>query len=99
MPQQPPLQVEVAVAAAEVQAAQGDGDRAGDDQVDGGELVHLCQRQAAAEPLRLDEFGVAGPLLDMAKLDDVSGDFVATLSGEQILDRLLPHAGAGPDLD
>ena len=37
---------------------------------------------------------MAGPLLDMAKLDDVSGDFVATLSGEQILERVLPWADA-----
>ncbi len=37
---------------------------------------------------------MAGPLLDMAKLDDVSGDFVATLSGEEILERVLPWADA-----
>jgi glutamyl-tRNA synthetase len=57
-------------------------------------LAELPLADALAEPLRLDEFGVAGPLLDMAKLDDVSGDFVATLTGEQILERVLPWADA-----
>jgi glutamyl-tRNA synthetase len=57
-------------------------------------LAELPLAEALAEPLRLAEFGVAGPLLDMAKLDDVSGDFVATLSGEQILERVLPWADA-----
>ena len=52
-------------------------------------LAELPLPQALAEPLRLGEFGVAGPLLDVAKLDDISADFVATLSGEQILDRVL----------
>jgi glutamyl-tRNA synthetase len=55
-------------------------------------LAELPLPQALAEPLRLGEFGVAGPLLDVAKLDDVSADFVATLSGEQILDLVLPWA-------
>jgi len=38
----------------------------------------------------LSEFGVAGPLLDMVKLDDISADYVATLPSADILDRLLP---------
>jgi len=57
-----------------------------------GRLAELPLAEALAEPLRLDEFGVAGPLLDMVKLDDVSADFVATLSGAEILDRVLPWA-------
>jgi glutamyl-tRNA synthetase len=57
-----------------------------------GRLAELPLPQALAEPLRLTEFGTAGPLLDVAKLDDVSADFVAALSGEQILDRVLPWA-------
>jgi glutamyl-tRNA synthetase len=57
-----------------------------------GRLAELPLPQALAEPLRLAEFGVAGPLLDMAKLDDVSADYVASLSGDQILDRVLPWA-------
>ena len=57
-----------------------------------GRLAELPLREALAEPLRLTEFGVAGPLLDMPKLNDVSADFVATISGPEILDRLLPWA-------
>ena len=59
-----------------------------------GRLAELPFAQALAEPLRLDEFGVAGPLLDMVKLDDVSADYVATLPGGVILDRVLPWADA-----
>jgi glutamyl-tRNA synthetase len=57
-----------------------------------GRLAELPLAQALTEPLRLDEFGVAGPLLDMVKLDDVCADFVATLPGPEILDRVLPWA-------
>src|SRR6202035_3505683 len=57
-------------------------------------LAELPLPEALAEPLRLDEVGAAGPLLDMAKLDDVSVDFVATLSGPEILDRVVPWAEA-----
>ncbi|MGH3253263.1 MAG: glutamate--tRNA ligase [Trebonia sp.] len=55
-----------------------------------GRLAEMPLREALAEPLRLREFGVAGPLLDMAKLDDVCADFVATLPGAEIIDLLLP---------
>src|SRR3984885_7187212 len=55
-----------------------------------GRLAELPLPVALLEPLRLSEFGVAGPLLDMAKLDDVSADYVATLPAAEILDRLLP---------
>jgi glutamyl-tRNA synthetase len=57
-----------------------------------GRLAELPLPQALAEPLRLAEFGVAGPLLDMVKLDDVSADFVATLPSADILDRVLTWA-------
>jgi glutamyl-tRNA synthetase len=55
-------------------------------------LAELPLPEALAEPLRLADFGVAGPLLDMAKLDDVSADFVASLSGPEILEQVLPWA-------
>jgi glutamyl-tRNA synthetase len=55
-------------------------------------LAELPLPEALAEPLRLDEFGAAGPLLDMVKLDDVSADFVASLPGAEIIDRVLPWA-------
>ena len=57
-----------------------------------GRLAEMPLPEALAEPLRLSEFGVAGPLLDMVKLDDVSADFVRTLPGAEILDRVLPWA-------
>jgi glutamyl-tRNA synthetase len=57
-----------------------------------GRLAEMPLREALAEPLRLDEFGVAGPLLDMAKLDDISADFVASLSGEEIVGQVLAWA-------
>jgi glutamyl-tRNA synthetase len=57
-------------------------------------LAELPLPEALAEPLRLSDFGVAGPLLDMAKLDDVSADFVASLTGPEILERVLPWADA-----
>jgi glutamyl-tRNA synthetase len=41
--------------------------------------------EALAAPIRLSECGTAGPLVDTVKLDDISGDYIATLSGEQIL--------------
>jgi glutamyl-tRNA synthetase len=59
-----------------------------------GRLAEMPLREALAEPLRLAEFGVAGPLLDMVKLDDISADFVASLSGEEILERVVPWADA-----
>src|ERR1700722_13409444 len=55
-----------------------------------GRLPEIPLREALAEPLRLSEFGVAGPLLYMAKLEDISADYVATLPGAEILDRLMP---------
>ena len=57
-----------------------------------GRLAELPLPEALAEPLRLSEFGVAGPLLDMVKLDDVSADYIATVPGPEIYDRVLPWA-------
>jgi glutamyl-tRNA synthetase len=57
-----------------------------------GRLAEMPLREALAAPIRLSECGTAGPLLDTVKLDDISADFVATLSGAQILDRVLPWA-------
>jgi glutamyl-tRNA synthetase len=57
-----------------------------------GRLAELPLAQALAEPLRLAEFGVAGPLLDMIKLDDICADFVASLPAREIIDRVLAWA-------
>jgi glutamyl-tRNA synthetase len=50
-----------------------------------GRLAELPLARALAEPIRLAECGTAGPLIDPAKLEDISADHIATLSGEQIL--------------
>jgi glutamyl-tRNA synthetase len=64
-----------------------------------GRLAEMPLPEALATPLRLSEFGVAGPLLDLVKLDDICADFVSTLPGAEILDRVLPWAdGYDPDL-
>src|SRR5215472_17251803 len=55
-------------------------------------LAEMPLPEALAAPIRLAECGTAGPLIDMVKLDDISADFVATLPGAQILDRILPWA-------
>lgn len=54
-----------------------------------GRLAELPIDLAAREPLHLAECGVAGPLVDMAKLDDIAADFIATMSGQAILDQVL----------
>ena len=53
-----------------------------------GRLAEMPLPEALAEPIRLSECGTAGPLLDLVKLDDISADFIATLTGEEILDRM-----------
>jgi glutamyl-tRNA synthetase len=50
-----------------------------------GRLAEMPLPEALAAPIRLSECGTAGPLVDMVKLDDICADYVATLSGEQIL--------------
>jgi glutamyl-tRNA synthetase len=50
-----------------------------------GRLAEMPLAEALAAPIRLSECGTAGPLVDMAKLDDICADYVAPLSGEQIL--------------
>ena len=57
-----------------------------------GRLAEMPLREALRQPLKLSEFGVAGPLLDMVKLEDVSADYVATVPGPEIYDRVLSWA-------
>ena len=59
-----------------------------------GRLAELPLPEALAAPIRLSECGTAGPLVDMVKLDDICADYVATLSGEQILAEVSTWAGA-----
>jgi glutamyl-tRNA synthetase len=57
-----------------------------------GRLAELPLEQALAEPIRLEECGVAGPLVDMVKLADISGDHIATLPGPVVLDAVADWA-------
>jgi glutamyl-tRNA synthetase len=58
-----------------------------------GRLAELPLPEALAAPIRLAECGTAGPLVDMVKLDDICADYVATLSGPQILAAVSTWAG------
>jgi glutamyl-tRNA synthetase len=57
-----------------------------------GRLAELPLPEALATPLRLDQCGVAGPLVDLVKLEDISADHIATLPGHQILDAVRAWA-------
>ncbi|HJT02855.1 MAG TPA: glutamate--tRNA ligase family protein [Pseudonocardiaceae bacterium] len=50
-----------------------------------GRLADMPLQQALATPIRLDQCGVAGPLVDLVKLEDISADYIATLPGRQVL--------------
>jgi glutamyl-tRNA synthetase len=64
-----------------------------------GRLAELPLHEALATPIRLDQCGIAGPLVDLVKLEDISADYIATLSGQQILDAVRTWAGQfDPDL-
>lgn len=57
-----------------------------------GRLAEIPLPEALAAPIRLAELGGAGPLVDLVKLEDISADYIATLSGEQVLAQLVPWA-------
>ncbi|WP_158889104.1 glutamate--tRNA ligase [Amycolatopsis anabasis] len=57
-----------------------------------GRLAEMPLADALAAPINLAELGGAGPLVDLVKLEDISADHIATLSGQQILDALRPWA-------
>ncbi|MFC0433875.1 glutamate--tRNA ligase [Kutzneria buriramensis] len=74
-----------------------------------GRLAELPLAEALEAPIELAEFGVAGPLVDLVKLDDISADHIATLSGPEILAAvrvwaadhdadLVPVIDANPEL-
>jgi glutamyl-tRNA synthetase len=50
-----------------------------------GRLAELPLHTALTTPIRLDQCGAAGPLVDLVKLEDISADHIATLPGHQIL--------------
>ncbi len=57
-----------------------------------GRLAELPLPEALVTPLRLDQCGVAGPLVDLVKLEDISADHIATLPGHQVLDAVRTWA-------
>ncbi|HEX7661135.1 MAG TPA: glutamate--tRNA ligase family protein [Pseudonocardiaceae bacterium] len=58
-----------------------------------GRLAELPLDKALATPIRLDQCGTAGPLVDLVKLEDISANHIATLTGEQIYDAVRTWAG------
>ncbi len=50
-----------------------------------GSLAEMPLDAALGAPIKLSELGGAGPLIDQVKLEDISADFIATLSTEEIL--------------
>jgi glutamyl-tRNA synthetase len=57
-----------------------------------GRLAELPLTEALSTPIDLSQCGVAGPLVDLVKLEDISADHIATLSGQQILDAVRTWA-------
>ncbi len=50
-----------------------------------GRLAEMPLAEALSTPIDLSQAGVAGPLVDLVKLEDISADHIATLTGQQIL--------------
>lgn len=64
-----------------------------------GRLAERPLPEALSIPIRLDQCGVAGPLVDLVKLDDISADYIATLPGSEVLVAVRAWAGQfDPDL-
>lgn len=57
-------------------------------------LAEVPLTEALESPLSLAECGVAGPLVDLVKLEDISADYIATLSGAEIVDRVSAWAAS-----
>jgi glutamyl-tRNA synthetase len=64
-----------------------------------GRLATIPPEQALIEPIRLAECGVSGSIVDLVKLDDICGDYVATMPGEDIVAAVTEWArNYDPDL-
>ena len=57
-----------------------------------GRLAEMPLPEALAAPIRLEECGTAGPLVDLVKLDDINADYIATLTSDEIVDRFIEWA-------
>ncbi|MGZ4649207.1 MAG: glutamate--tRNA ligase [Kineosporiaceae bacterium] len=53
-----------------------------------GRLAELPLPEALAAPIHLEECGVAGPLVDLVKLEDISADYIATLPSPVVVDAV-----------
>lgn len=64
-----------------------------------GRLAEMPLPEALAAPISLAECGGAGPLVDLVKLEDISADYIATLSGPEIYAAVTAWAAEyDPDL-
>lgn len=57
-----------------------------------GRLAELPMSEALDARIRLSDAGTAGPLVDLAKLEDISANRIAELSGEQIIEAVSAWA-------
>lgn len=57
-----------------------------------GRLAEMPLDAALTTPIRLDQFGVAGPLVDLVKLEDISADHISTLTSRQVFDAVRTWA-------
>lgn len=55
-------------------------------------LSYLSIGEGLSEPIRLEEAGTAGPLVDLAKLGDIASDHIATMPSEAVFDEILTWA-------
>ncbi|GAA3042715.1 glutamate--tRNA ligase [Actinokineospora globicatena] len=57
-----------------------------------GRLAEVPLAEALATPISLAQCGVAGPLVDLVKLEDISADHVSTLTSDQVYDAVRAWA-------
>ncbi len=57
-------------------------------------LAEMPLDEALAAPIRLEELGVSGALVDLVKLEGIAADYVATLPSRLVLDEVLDWADA-----
>lgn len=57
-----------------------------------GRLAEMPMDTALTTPIQLDQCGVAGPLVDLVKLEDISADHIATLTSRQVFDAVRTWA-------
>lgn len=58
-----------------------------------GRLAEVPLEEALATPISLDHCGVAGPLVDLVKLEDISADHIAGFTSREVYDAVRVWAG------